>query len=102
MLRRASQERFNSLINEFIRHTVCHILQLKVFKRLPLNSHPVGSNGRNNIVAVTPMKFLPIEEFEKHQKSVNANQTQAIMSSMITKIGYKVDVAPLNKTVSKN
>merc|ERR1711990_427230 len=32
-----------------------------------LHSHPVGINGRNNIVVMTPMKFLPIEEFEKRQ-----------------------------------
>ena len=51
-------------------------------------SHPVGSNGRNNIIAVTPMKFLPIKEFEKRQKSINRNQNLSIMSSMITKIEF--------------
>ena len=51
-------------------------------------SHPVGINGRNNIIAVTPMKFLPVVEFEKRQKSVNQNKNRAIMSSMITKIGF--------------
>ena len=59
----------------------------------PFDSHPVGSNGRNSIIAVTPMKFLPIKEFEKRQKSVNKNQNRAIMSSMLTKIGFKQDVA---------
>ena len=54
----------------------------------PFDSHPVGSNGRNNIIAVTPMKFLPIKEFEKRQKSVNKNQNRTIMSSMMTKIGF--------------
>ena len=44
--------------------------------------------GRNNIIAVTPMKFLPIKEFEKRQKSINRNQNLSIMSSMITKIGF--------------
>ena len=33
-------------------------------------SHPVGSNGQNHIVACTPLKFLPVEEFEKRQKSI--------------------------------
>ena len=33
-------------------------------------SHPVGSNGQNHILAYPPFKFLPIEEFEKRQKSV--------------------------------
>ena len=52
------------------------------------NSHPVGINGRNNIIIPTPMKFLPIKEFEKRQKSMNPNQTRAIMNSMMTKIGF--------------
>ena len=56
------------------------------------HSHPVGSNGRNNIVAVTPLEFLPIEEFEKKQKSINKNQTRAIMSSMLTKFGVLNDI----------
>ena len=58
------------------------------FKWLPFKSHPVGSNGRNSIIAMTPMKFLPIKDFEERQKSINRNQNQAIMSSMITKIGF--------------
>ena len=33
-------------------------------------SHPVGSNGQNHILAHPPLKFLPVEDFEKHQKSV--------------------------------
>ena len=58
------------------------------FKQLPFDSHPVGSNGRNNIIAVTPLKFLPMAEFEKRQKSVTRNQNRAIMGSMMTKIGF--------------
>ena len=54
---------------------------------LPFYSHPVGANGRNNIIAVTPMKFLPIKEFEKRQKSINPNQTPA-MSSAMNKVGF--------------
>ena len=34
-----------------------------------LSSHPVGMDGQNHIIAVTPLKFLPITEFEKSQKS---------------------------------
>ena len=56
------------------------------------DSHPVGSNGRNSIIAVTPMKFLPIKEFEKRQKSVNENQNRAITSSMLTKFGFWLNV----------
>ena len=51
-------------------------------------SHPVGTNGGNNIVVMTPLKFLPVTEFEKRQKSINRNQTRAIMSSIMTKIGF--------------
>ena len=48
-------------------------------------------NGRNNIVVVAPMKFLPRKEFEKRQKSVNQNQSRAIMNSMMAKIGFYFD-----------
>ena len=54
---------------------------------MTFDSHPVGSNGQNNIVALLPLKFLPIKEFEKRQKSINRNQTRAIMSSMMKKFG---------------
>jgi len=43
-------------------------------------------NGQNHIVAVTPMKFLPIEEFKKRQKSIDPSQTLALKSSMTTTI----------------
>ena len=56
--------------------------------RLPCESHPVGSNGRNNIIIPTPMKFLPVTEFENRQKSINRNQNLAIMRSAMTKIGF--------------
>ena len=55
-----------------------------------LTSHPVGVNGRNNIVVMTPMKFLPIEEFEKRQKSIDPNNQLAITSSMMAKFGFQV------------
>ena len=70
-----------------------------LFKQLPFKSHPVGSNGRNNIIAVTPMKFLPVTEFEKRQKSINRNQNLAIMSSAMKKIGLKLKL--LNVVLSK-
>ena len=40
---------------------------------------------------MTPMKFLPVEEFEKRQKSVNRNQMLAITSSMMDKVGFQVN-----------
>ena len=44
----------------------------KIFQFKIKISHPVGSNGQNHILAHTPLKFLPIEEFEKRQKSIKA------------------------------
>ena len=38
-----------------------------------IESHPVGLDGQNHIVACTPLKFLPMEEFEKRQKSIQSN-----------------------------
>ena len=37
------------------------------------------------------MKFLPITEFEKRQKSINSNQTRAIMNAMMTKVEVFID-----------
>jgi len=56
-----------------------------------LHSHPVGINGRNNIIAVTPMKFLPMKEFEKRHKTIDSNRTLAIMNSMMTKTYDVID-----------
>ena len=39
-------------------------------------------NGQNHIVAMTPMKFLPVKDFEKRQKSIDQNTTLALMSSL--------------------
>ena len=39
-----------------------------------MKSHPVGSNGQNYILAHTPLKFLPVVEFEKRQKSMQTKQ----------------------------
>ena len=52
-------------------------------------SHPVGINGQNHIIAPTPMKFLPPEEFKKRQKSIDSNKRKAIMDS-IPKVTHKV------------
>jgi len=49
-----------------------------------LHSHPVGMNGQNHITAVTPMKFLPIKDFEKQQKSIDFKTTVALMNSMMS------------------
>jgi len=45
-----------------------------------LKSHPIGFDGQNHIVAVTPLKFLPPEEFQKWQKSIDSDK-KAIMAS---------------------
>ena len=47
-----------------------------------MKSHPVGIDGQNHIVAVTPLKFLPPEEFKKRQKSIDPDRKLAIMSSI--------------------
>ena len=41
-------------------------------------------NGQNHITAVTPMKFLPIKDFEKRQKAIDLQTTLALMTSMMT------------------
>ena len=40
-------------------------------------------NGQNHITAVTPMKFLPIKDFENRQKAIDLKTTW-LMSSMMT------------------
>ena len=54
-----------------------------------MKSHPVGIDGQNHIIAVTPLKFLPPEEFQKRQKSIDSDRKLAIMSS-IPKIATEV------------
>ena len=46
-----------------------------------IKSHPVGIDGQNHIIAVTPLKFLPPEEFKKRQKSINPDRKLAITAS---------------------
>ena len=48
-------------------------------------SHPVGLNGQNHIVALTPLTFLPIKEIGKRQKSIEPKNFFALEGSM-TKI----------------
>ena len=50
--------------------------------RVTLESHPVGIDGQNHIIAVTPLKFLPPEEFQKRQKSIDTDRKLAIMASI--------------------
>ena len=52
-------------------------------------SHPVGLDGQNHIMAVTPLKFLPPKEFQKRQKSIDSDKKLAIMAS-IPKIAAEV------------
>ena len=51
-------------------------------------SHPVGLDGQNHILAMTPLKLLPIKEFENRQKSigetVDQTSTPRLMKSMET------------------
>ena len=60
-----------------------------------LRSHPVGLDGQNHIVAMTPLKFLPIKEFEKRQKSIDQNTKLALMPENLMKI--KTDVIAKKK-----
>ena len=50
--------------------------------RVTLESHPVGIDGQNHIIAVTPLKFLPPKEFQKRQKSIDSDRKLAIMASI--------------------
>ena len=54
-----------------------------------MKSHPVGIDGQNHIIAVTPLKFLPPEKFQKRQKSIDSDRKLAILSS-IPKIATEV------------
>ena len=39
------------------------------------------------------MKFLPMKEFQKRQKSINSYQTRAIMNAMMKKIGVFINAS---------
>ena len=47
-----------------------------------IDSHPVGLNGQNSIVIPTPIKYLPMGEFDKRQKSINPSSSPALIKSM--------------------
>ena len=69
----------------------------KYWKKTVFNthwSHPIGLNGQNHIIAVTPMKFLPFTEYERRQKSIDSNSKLALMSSMMK---IKTDVIAKKK-----
>ena len=55
------------ILNDRIQHYGINTFKINV-------SHPVGSNGQNYILAPTPLKFLPVVEFEKRQKSIQTKQ----------------------------
>ena len=42
-------------------------------------------NGQNHIIACTPLKFLPVEEFEKRQKSIKPKNLALTDINMIKK-----------------
>jgi len=48
-------------------------------------SHPVGVDGQNHIIAMTPLKFLAIKEFENQQKSIDLDTTPALLEDAETK-----------------
>ena len=53
-------------------------------------------NGQNHIVVVTPLKFLSIEEFEKHRKSVgesSALELMALMENVKTEVLARKEMA---------
>ena len=49
----------------------CHFYFFYCESRYPNKSHPASaSEGKNHIIIPTPIKFLPVESFEKCRKSV--------------------------------
>ena len=47
-------------------------------------SHPIGLDGQNHIIAVTPLKLLPLKEFQNRQKSIETVESLAITASMMS------------------
>ena len=47
-------------------------------------------DGQNHIVAVTPLKFHPAEEFENRRKLVDANTNSAIEMTSMPKIASEI------------
>ena len=65
-------------------------------------SHPVGLNGQNDIIAITPLQFLPAKEFEKRQKSIDQKSKFSLMSSMMKIKTDVIDKKKRAKTVFSN
>ena len=63
-------------------HILCDINFCHMMHKRNLKSHPVGIDGQNHIIAIPPLKFLPIKEFEKRQKSIDPTTTLSLMNSM--------------------
>ena len=42
-------------------------------------------DGQNHIIAMTPLEFLPVKEFENQQKSIDIDKTPALMNFAETK-----------------
>ena len=47
-------------------------------------------NGQNHIVAVTPLKFHPPEQFENRQKSIDSNMKSIMEMSSLPKIASEI------------
>ena len=62
-------------------------------------------DGQNHITAVTPMKFLPVKDFEKRQKAIDLNTNLALMNSMMNiksqVIKKKIKAKELKETGNK-
>ena len=56
-------------------------------------------NGQNHIIACTPLKFLPVEEFEKRQKSI---KTKNLALTDVTKIKQRSDEQKAEAKALKN
>ena len=74
----------------------------RIFKSKTILSHPVGIDGQNHIIAVTPLKFLPVKEFEKQQKSIDLDTTPALMNSAETKHLGIIQKKQLAKELKEN
>ena len=49
---------------------------------IAFESHPAGIDGRNHILVVPPLTFLPKEEFDLRHKSVDPMRTESLMGSI--------------------
>ena len=58
-------------------------------------------NGQNHIVAITPLKFLPIKEFEKKQKSFDTNDILALDDLMMAKASAVINSKNIAKQLKE-